>query len=357
MAAIINEKIKQKLFAGGMIPAHPLALTKDKQLDELYQRALMHYYIDAGADGIAVGVHTTQFEIRDPQVNLYETVLRLAAEEIQKHQSDRPFIKIAGICGDVKQATKEAKLAISYGYDLGLVSMGGLPQYSEEDHLARIREIAQVIPVVGFYLQPSVGGRAFSFAFWRQFMEIEGVYAVKTAPFNRYQTLDVLRAVCHSSRCDEIAVYTGNDDNIVADLLTRYACDVAGSRIEKDVCGGLLGHFAVNTKAAKELFERIRLAKKTGHGYGALLQEGTLITDANAAYFDASHQFRGCIAGINEVLRRQGLLQEATCLSDQECLQPGQAEEITRVMRACPEHDDTAFIQANLATWLKLASQ
>lgn len=339
----MNPSVKELLYAGTVIPAHPLALTAERRLDEARQRRLTRYYIAAGAGGVAVGVHTTQFEIRKPEVNLYETVLRLAAEEITKAGLQRPFIKIAGICGPTEQALAEARLAVSYGYDLGLVSLGGLKDYSEDQLVKHIAAVAEVIPVFGFYLQPSVGGRILSYHFWEQMVNIPNVLAIKTAPFNRYQTLDVVRAVCSSPRRDEIALYTGNDDNIVADLITTYRFNVNGKTVEKKFAGGLLGHWSVWTKKVTELFAEIKSGRQNG-----LLQKGIAVTDMNAALFDPANAFRGSIAGIHEVLRRQGLLEGIWCIEDKEQLSPGQLEEIDRVTAAYPELTDDEFVRSFL---------
>lgn len=357
MSSRLKPEIKELLFSGAAIPAHPLALNEDKTLDELSQRALSHYYIDAGVDGIAVGVHTTQFEIRDPQFNLYETILTMAMEEINKRDLDRPFIKIAGISGPKEQAVEEAKLAASLGYDLGLLAMGGLQDLTEEEILDRAKAVAKEIPLFGFYLQPSAGGRIFSYDFWHQFMEIEGVCAVKTAPFNRYQTLDVLRAVAHSSQRDDIAVYTGNDDNIVADLLTTYEFEVAGEVYRKQVVGGLLGHWAAWTKSSVDLFHRIKAAREANENYAELLTEGVKVTDMNAAFFDVKNNFKGSIAGINEMLSRSGLLKGNTCLMDHECLSPGQLEELNRIEKEYADYADYEFIKENIEKWRQIASE
>lgn len=351
----LNKEVYELLHKGAAIPAHPLALNEDKSLDELSQRTLSHYYIDSMVDGLAVGVHTTQFEIRDPQFDLYETVLRMAIEEIDKRDLNRPFIKIAGISGDQKQAVQEAKLASSLGYDLGLLAMGGLDALSESEILERSRAVAKEIPLFAFYLQPSAGGRIFSYEFWREFMEIEGVAAVKIAPFNRYQSLDVMRAVCESSQRDKIAVYTGNDDNIVADLLTKYEFVIDGKMVEKEIVGGLLGHWAVWTKSSVDLFHRIKNASEKD--YAKLLTEGTKVTDMNAAFFDVENQFKGSIAGINEVLHRQGLLKGNYCLMDHECLSEGQSEKIDRIQKIYPEYDDKDFIRENIDKWQSIAKQ
>jgi dihydrodipicolinate synthase/N-acetylneuraminate lyase len=288
---------------GLVIPAHPLALNEARKLDERRQRALSRYYIASGAGGIAVGVHSTQFEIRDPHNNLLEPVLRMAAEEVKKAEMTRPFIQVAGICGPTEQAAAEADLAAGLGYDAGLLSVGGLQDWSEEALLRRTEEVARIMPVIGFYLQPSVGGRTLSFDFWREFANTEGVVAIKIAPFNRYQTIDVVRAVCHSARRDKIALYTGNDDNIVNDLLTTYRFVVDGISIEKKIVGGLLGHWAVWTHKAVELLEAVKLIRNDKRVAAEWLTRNVEITDANAAFFDPTHQFAGCIPGIHEVLK------------------------------------------------------
>lgn len=340
------------LHDGLVIPAHPLALTEDRKLDERHQRALTRYYIAAGAGGVAVGVHSTQFEIRDKQFNLYEPVLRLAAEEVERAALSRPFIKVAGICGPTEQALAETETALRLGYDAGLVSMGGLQGWNEEQHLRRIEEVAARIPVFGFYLQPSVGGRIFSYDFWRALADIPGVVAIKMAPFNRYQTIDVVRAVCHSRRRDEIALYTGNDDNIVNDLLTTYRVIVDGQPVEKRIVGGLLGHWAVWTRKAVELLEEVKRVRNEERLDAAWLTRNIEVTDANAAFFDPAHQFAGCIPGIHEVLRRQGLMQGRWCLNPHEDLSPGQMEEIDRVYRDYPHLNDDEFVRRHLAEWL-----
>ncbi|HMJ70298.1 MAG TPA: dihydrodipicolinate synthase family protein [Cyclobacteriaceae bacterium] len=343
-------KIDRLLQEGTVIPAHPLALTKDLQLDEQRQRRLTQYYIASGAGGVAVGVHTTQFKIRDPAVNLLEPVLRMAAEEIKKAALERlrgpgwPFIKVAGIVGPTDQAIREAKLAVRYGYDLGLLSMGGLKDLSETELVERARTIAGIIPLFGFYLQPAVGGRLLSYDFWREFAEIPNVCAIKVAAFNRYQTLDVVRAVCQSSRRDKIALYTGNDDNIVADLLTPYRFVIDGKQVEKKFVGGLLGHWAVWTNAAVKLLSEIRSGESDRQQIQDLLSKGVNVTDMNAAIFDAKNSFHGCIPGIHEILRRQGLLEGTWCLNPNEKLSPGQLEEIDRVCRNYPGYVDDSFV-------------
>ena len=319
---------------GVVIPAHPLALTAERKLDERRQVALTRYYCDAGAGGIAVGVHTTQFAIRE--VGLYRPVLELAAAAA----SGRPLVKVAGICGATPQAVAEAAVAREAGYDLGLLSLAALKDAADVELLAHCCTVAAEIPLFGFYLQPAVGGRALSYEFWRRFCEIEAVAAIKVAPFNRYQTLDVVGAVAASGRASEIALYTGNDDNIIPDLLTHF-------------CGGLLGQWAVWTRRAVELLERIHCCRAAGGaGIAGLLAESAALTDANAALFDARNGFAGCIAGIHEILRRQGLLAGRWCLDPVEDLSPGQMAEIDRITAACPQLADDDFGRRNLDRWL-----
>lgn len=319
------------LQIGTVIPAHPLALTAALDIDEKVQRHLTRYYLASGAGGVAVGVHTTQFEIR--QVNLLEPVLALAAEEIALTSPDQPVIKVAGVVGPTGQALREAALAVRYGYHLGLLSMGGLMDYSEDELLNRAERVAEIIPLFGFYLQPAVGGRDLSYNFWRRFVEIPQVYAIKVAAFNRYNTLDVVRAVCQSSRCADIALYTGNDDNIVADLLTPFRFTVAGQLVEKRFVGGLLGHWAYGTRTAVKLLAEIKLCVQNNYaGMNDLLARGVAETDINAAVFDPAHRFQGCLSGIHEMLRRQGLMKNIYCLNPHEKLSPGQMEEIDRVI-------------------------
>jgi len=341
MAGSERTSVREHLRAGQVIPAHPLALTSSRRLDEARQRGLTRYYMDAGAGGIAVGVHTTQFAIRDSSVGLYRPVLELAAEEARAvlAGADRPFALIAGVCGHTAQARTEADIAAALGYDAGLLSLGDWRTETEAELLDHCRVIAEIIPLFGFYLQPAVGGRVLSFAFWREFAEIPNVWAIKIAPFNRYQTIDVVRAVVEAGR-DDIALYTGNDDNIVADLLTPFPISVGGTTVVRWIDGGLLGQWAVWTRGAVSLLTAIKAARVTGEFEPTLLSHGAALTDANAAVFDAANGFRGCIPGIHEVLRRQGLLDGIWCLDPEELMSPGQAEEITRVWRSYPEVTD-----------------
>jgi dihydrodipicolinate synthase/N-acetylneuraminate lyase len=341
-AAIPN--IRQHLRAGQVIPAHPLALTRQRKLDEERQRQLTRYYMDAGAGGLAVGVHTTQFAIRDSNVNLYRPVLEMAMEETHAVLADhpRPFAMVAGVVGRQAQARTEAEIAAALGYDAALLSLGAWRDAPESEILDHCRVIAETIPVFGFYLQPAVGGRILSYEFWRDFAEIPNVWAIKIAPFNRYQTIDVVRAVVESGR-DDIALYTGNDDNIVADLLTPFPVHVGGTTVLRWIDGGLLGQWAVWTRAAVGLLAGVKEARVTGEYAPSLLSYGAALTDANAAVFDAANNFRGCIPGIHEVLRRQGLLEGTWCLDPDETLSPGQANAITRVERAYPEVTDADY--------------
>ena len=344
----LDTDINKILQGGTVIPAHPLALQENLRLDEQRQRLLTQYYIASGAGGIAVGVHTTQFEIRKPGIGLLEPVLKITAEEIDKSNLTQSFIKVAGIVGPTGQAVKEAELAIRYRYHLGLVSMGGLQEYSEAELIERTQAVASIIPIFGFYLQPAVGGRLLSYNFWREFAEIPNVYAIKVAAFNRYQTLDVVRAVCDSNNRDRIALYTGNDDNIVADLITPYRFTINGQKVEKKFVGGLLGHWAVWTKAAVDLLKEIKLNGSDDHNIRKSLSDGIKVTDMNAAVFDSSNSFHGCIPGIHEVLRRQGLLEGLWCLNPKEQLSAGQLQEIDRVTQSYPEFTDDEFIRGFL---------
>ncbi len=338
--------VRERLFEGLAIPAHPLALDANRKLDERRQRALTRYYLAAGAGGVAVGVHTTQFEIRESRYGLLRPVLELAAEEMRGTSA----LKIAGICGPVRQAAMEAELASSLGYDAGLLSLGALKGASMPELLEHARTVASIFPIVGFYLQPSVGGRLLPCEFWRSFAEIENVIAIKIAPFNRYQTLDVVRAVALSGRAREIALYTGNDDNIVIDLLTEFRVGGEPLRIR----GGLLGHWAIWTRKAVELLAQLRSLADSGAPISPeLLTLAVQTTDANAALFDPANQFRGCIAGIHEILRRQGLLTGRWCLNPNEDLSPGQDEQIDRVCTLYPELNDDEFVAAHLDDWLK----
>lgn len=348
----LPDAVISRLRAGAVIPAHPLALDSGRRLDERRQRALTRYYLAAGAAGVAVGVHTTQFAIHEPKVGLYRPVLELAAGATRESagHDDGGVIRIAGILGPTSQAVREAGLAVDLGYHVGLLGFAGLRTASHAELLSHARAVADVIPIMGFYLQPAVGGIPLPYEFWREMCEIEGLLAIKVAPFDRYCTLEVLRAVCDSGRADEIALYTGNDDNIIGDLLTRY---VSGD-VPATFVGGLLGHWAVWTKTACDYWRQCResMAADSGVVPEALLRLNAEVTDANSALFDTRNRFAGCIAGIHEVLRRQGLLAGNWCLNEAEQLSPGQSAEIDRVCAAYPHLVDDDFVAEHVDAWL-----
>jgi hypothetical protein len=409
------EQLRTRLGSGLVIPACPLALNARRKLDERRQRALFRYYLAAGAGGLAVGVHTTQFAIREPKVGLFKPVLELAVEELAgsrhkeagKSESRKPkpeirqspptkppaeeikraeartefpsregsgvgsyaalplsaaggtelaaaaIIRIAGICGNTNQAMAEAALARELGYHAGLLSLGALQDANNAELLVHCRTVAEIIPLVGFYLQPAAGGRVLPFAFWRCFAEIENVVAIKIAPFNRYQTLDVIRAIAEAGRQD-IALYTGNDDNIIIDLVTPFHFNIGGKIVEPRIVGGLLGHWAVWTRNAVDLHAECRRIVMAGQPVPReLLQRAVEVTDANAAFFDPAHHYAGCIPGIHEVLRRQGLLEGIWCLDPNETLSPGQFEEIDRVYRAYAHLNDDRFVAQHRDEWLR----
>jgi hypothetical protein len=339
------------LLARGLaIPAQPLALNANRQLDERRQRALSRYYIDAGVGGLAVGVHTTQFAIRD--VGLYEPVLRLAMEEAKTWSRGRELAMVAGVCGRTEQAVNEARLATGLGYHAGLLSLAAMKGSSEEAILAHVEAVAQEIPVVGFYLQPAVGGMLLSAAFWQRFAAIRNVVAIKVAPFHRYRTLDVVRGVVAARAEERITLYTGNDDHIVLDLLTPFAVMRDGAPVTVRFKGGLLGHWSVWTQGAVAMLARCQEAAAAGAVPPEMLALDARVTDCNSAFFDVANDFHGCIAGCHEILRRQGLLEGIWCLDPQEGLSPGQMEEIDRVATQHADLSDDAFVIANLQRWL-----
>jgi dihydrodipicolinate synthase/N-acetylneuraminate lyase len=335
------------LLRGQAIPALPLALTPRRKWDERSQAAVIRYYIDAGAGGLAVGVHSTQFAIRDSRVGLFEPVLSLAADVSRAWTGKKsPLCLIAGICGLTIQARREARLARELGYNAGLLSLGAFAKKSETEIIRHCREVAKEISLVGFYLQPAAGGIVLSRDFWRRFCGIENVVAIKMAPFNRYRTIDVVRSVMEEGR-DDIALYTGNDDNIVPDLLTPFTFNGRTRFID----GGLLGHWGVWTRRAVELLGRAKADRKRAKINRRWLEIGTSVTDANAAIFDPANNFAGCIPGIHEVLRRQGIFQSIACLDPLEGLSKGQANAISRVARLYPWMVDDEFVAQNLARW------
>jgi dihydrodipicolinate synthase/N-acetylneuraminate lyase len=348
----MDQAVRARLNAGLVIPAHPLALDASGRLDERSQRALTRYYAAAGAGGLAVGVHTTQFAIRDPHIGLFEPVLTLARDEMDRADArarDRgapPLVRIGGVCGPTSQAVREADLLARLGYHAGLLSLAALCDAEDAALVAHCAEVGARLPLVGFYLQPAVGGRVLPYAFWRRFAEIPSVVAIKIAPFNRYQTLDVVRAIVDAGR-DDIALYTGNDDAIVSDLVTAFPTQTG----ERRIVGGLLGHWAVWTARAVELLRECQTAAAASHVPAALLRRGVEVTDSNAAFFDAANAFAGCIAGIQTVLHGQGLVASTRCLDPRETLGPGQAAEIARVRDAYPHLSDDTFVREHLDEW------
>lgn len=346
----------EALRQGVVIPAHPLALDQARRLDERRQRALTRYYLASGAQGIAVAVHTTQFAIRNPEVGLLRPVLELASETAREYAHGGSILKIAGVCGRTDQALTEAQLASDLGYDILLLQLGAFADDPDEVLLEHCRRVAEVRPLFGFYLQPAVGGRRLGFDFWRRFAEIDNVVAIKMAPFNRYQTLDVIRGVAASGRADRLALYTGNDDHILLDLLTPFRIVDASEHGEQTlrIVGGLLGHWAVWTHKATAHLQQVHQIVERGEAVAPdVLTLANEITDANAAFFDPQHNFAGCIAGLHEVLRRQGLLAGRWCLDPEEELSPGQMEEIDRVYAAYPHLNDDSFVAEHLDEWLR----
>lgn len=350
-----HEKALEILHAGTVIPAIPLVLDKQRKFDEASQRTLIRYYLAAGVGGIATAVHTTQFEIRKPEYGLFEPVLRITAEEIERFERDtgKTIVRIAGVCGPSEQAVKEARLAASLGYDAALLSPGGLESLSEREMIARTADVAAIIPVIGFYLQMACGGRRLSFDYWKAVADTPNVVALKCAPFNRYQSIDLVRGCVFSKRRDKVALYTGNDDNIVADLLTTFSFPVDGHKVKVRFAGGLLGHWSLWVHSVVPLYEKIKACREKEEIPADLLTTAAQITDCNGAFFDAAHQFAGCIPGVHEVLRRQGLMKGDWCLDPSIVLSPGQKEEIDRVYRMYPNLNDDAFVRENLEKWKK----
>jgi hypothetical protein len=345
----LPKAVLDELTRGVGIPAQPLALTADRQFDPRRQRALTRYYLDAGVGGLAVGVHTTQFEIRD--VGLFEPVLT-AAIEARREWTDRPVVMIAGVCGRTEQAVREARLAVSLGYHAGLLSLAAFKSASPDEILAHCARVAEEIPLVGFYLQPAVGGVSLNAEFWRRFCLIDNVVAIKVAPFNRYRTLDVIRGIVEARAEDRITLYTGNDDHIVLDLVTPFVVQRDGAPVTVRFKGGLLGHWSVWTRGAVKLLDELRDARANGAVNADVLALDSRVTDCNAAFFDVANNFAGCIAGCHEVLRRQGLLEGIWCINPNETLSPGQAALIDRVCREHADLSDDAFVAENLERWL-----
>ncbi|MFZ2147012.1 MAG: hypothetical protein WAV28_07310 [Sedimentisphaerales bacterium] len=362
---MLDINIIDTLRSGCVIPAHPLALKSDRKLDERHQKALTRYYLASGAGGLAVGVHTTQFAIHNPKIGLYHPVLQLAIETACKFAVSTPFsafgrrqggnepIMIAGIVGNTRHALKEARLAKDLGYHLGLLSLTALKGKSIDELVDHAREVAQIIPVMGFYLQEVISKMVLPIEFWQKFVEIPNVLAIKISPFNRYQTLDVLEAVARSGRAGEVALYTGNDDNIISDLLTRCEFNVNGHPVSLHIVGGLLGQWACWTKRAVEYLTRIKTIRESNTPVPQqMLTLANQLTLANKAIFDADNHFAGCIPGISYVLKRQGLMDELLALNPDEQLSPGQADKIDRIRHDYPHLTDDDFVNDNLHKWL-----
>ena len=348
----IPAKALESIRKGVVIPAYPLALNEDNSIDEKYQRAIARYYLNAGAGGIAVAVHTTQFEIRNEDTYLLNQILQIAKEEFEKFEKEtgKVPVRISGIAGKTNQAVNEAKLIVEKGFHAALLSVAAFKEASNEEILKHCRAVAKEIPLVGFYLQPAVGGRKLDKSFWREFAKIENVVAIKMAPFNRYFTQDVVHGVIESGRSDEITLYTGNDDNILADLMTEFEVKVDGVIHKKKIMGGLLGHWAVWTKKAVELLNKVHNEYYTANA-NEILTLAAKITDINAAFFDAANNYYGVIVGLHEVLRRQGLMRRIDTLAGEKLMQR-QVNEIDRVYAAYPELNDDEFIAENLSKWL-----
>jgi Dihydrodipicolinate synthetase family len=342
-------EILSMIRRGVAIPAHPLALDAERRFDRRRQRALTRYYVDSGVGGLAVGVHTTQFAIRE--IGLYEPVLAAAMED-SKAWADRPLVMVAGICGKTEQAVTEAQTAVRLGYHAGLLSLSALKGASTDEIIAHCRRVAEEIPLVGFYLQPAVGGMSLDAAFWEQFAAIENVIAIKVAPFNRYRTLDVVRGVVAARAEERVTLYTGNDDHIVLDLVTPFTAMRDGMPVTVRFKGGLLGHWSVWTRNAIRMLDQLQKAVEAGPLAPEILALDARVTDCNSAFFDVAHEFHGCIAGCHEILRRQGLLEGIWCIDPHEGLSPGQLEEIDRVSRDHADLSDDSFVAENLHRWL-----
>ncbi len=350
----LPQEVRTILDRGVVIPASPLALDDQRQFSERHQRAVWRYYSATGAGGIAVGVHTTQFAIRDPKIGLFQPLLQLAENVMDELDATRsePLIRVAGICGRTEEAVAEASFAADHGFHTGLLNLSAMRDADDAQLAAHCQAVADVLPVFGFYLQASVGGRPLPYSFWRRFAEVDNVVAIKIAAFNRYQTIDVVRALAEAGR-EDITLYTGNDDNIVADLVTPFRFMVDGKQVERRFVGGLLGHWAVWTRPSVELLETCHKVLADGGSVSQdLLSTNVAVTDMNAALFDVANQFAGCIPGVHEILRRQGLLPGTWCLDPEEVLSPGQSEELDRVSQAYPELTDDAFVAENLDAWL-----
>lgn len=345
-----HDKALEILHSGTVIPAIPLVLDEQRRFDPEGQRRLIRYYLEAGVGGLAVAVHTTQFEIRKPEIGLFEPVLSLAASEMDafENRTGKTLVRVAGVCGPEEQACSEAETARQLNFDAVLLSPGGLGQLSEQDLIERTKAVAEVMPVIGFYLQTACGGRRLSFDYWKAVADVPGVVAIKCASFNRYQTIDLVRGVAFSARREQVALYTGNDDNIVVDLLTPYRFRVNGETVEMRFVGGLLGHWSLWTHSVMQLYNELRPYQDGRPVPQELLSRAVEVTDCNGAFFDVANSFAGCIPGVHEVLRRQGLMDGIWCLNPEETLSPGQVQEIERVCTSYPNLNDDAFAAAYL---------
>lgn len=350
-----QKKALELLRKGTVIPAIPLVLDENRKFDEKGQRTLIRYYLDCGVGGLAVAVHTTQFEIRKPGIDLFRPVLQIASQEFDafEKRTGKTLVRVAGVCGETAQACREAEIARELGFDAVLLSPGGLAHLSEMQLIERTHAVAEKMPVIGFYLQQACGGRRLSYEYWKAVADTPNVVAIKCAAFNRYQSLDLVRGVAFSSRRKDIALYTGNDDNIVADLLTPYRFAVEGEEVELRFVGGLLGHWSVWTHSVVQLYQRLRQYQDGRDIPAELLALGAAITDCNGVFFDVAHNFAGCIPGVHEVLRRQGLMAGTWCLDPQEQLSEGQAAEIDRVYKMYPFLNDDDFVEQHLQEWRK----
>ena len=348
-----HEKALEILHEGTVIPAIPLVLDAERKFNEKGQRTLIRYYLNAGVGGVAVAVHTTQFEIRDKDVGLFEPVLTVAAEEYNRFESEtgKTLVRVAGVCGPAEQAVAEAQTAKRLGYDAVLLSPGGLGSLSEAEMIERSKNVAAVMPVIGFYLQTAVGGKRYSFDYWKALADIDNVVAIKAASFDPYQTLDLVRGVASSKRSESVALYTGNDNNIVVDLLTKYEFTIDGKKVSKHFVGGLLGHWSIWTNKVVEMFDMLKGYQDKDEIPSSLLTLAAEVTDCNGAFFDVANNFAGCIPGVHEVLRRQGLMQGTWCLNPNEVLSEGQSEEIDRVYKMYPELNDDEFVHKNIEKW------
>jgi hypothetical protein len=345
----MSANLQNRLRDGVVIPAHPLALDDEGAVDLRAQRALTRYYLAAGVHGVAVGVHTTQFELHEDRGLLTE-VWRLAATTAD--ESGRAPVLVAGLTGDTADAVVEGQIAVEAGYEVALLCPWGMADVTEAAMVERARAVGEVLPTIGFYLQESVGGRRLGRDYWRRLFDLESVVAVKTAPFDRYRTNDVVQALLEHDRWDEVAVLTGNDDNIVHDLITPYRRQVCGQEREVRATGGLLGQWAVGARAAVDVVARVAQAMASGAVPTSILRSAAEFVDVNAAVFDVDHDFAGCVAGVNEVLRQQGLVPTVRCLGKRDILSPGQAEQIAQVRERYPNVLDEEFVATHRDDWL-----